>query len=88
MQAVAKVVAALVDSGARTATKYISPTERVRATRRHRPRRGARNVDIVLTIGRPNYADRAFIKKCAAAGEPFPVRRVQLKHWPAKRGKR
>lgn len=82
------VVKALVTTGARTATKYISPTEIVRATRRrYRGRivKGARTVDIVLTIGRPNYAERAFIKKARMGREPFPVKKIQLKYPSANR---
>lgn len=37
------------------------------------------NLECVLTIGRPNYLERDFIKKCKKAGEPFPVKKVQLK---------
>lgn len=43
------------------------------------------NMEIRLTIGKPNYAEREFIKDCKKAGEPFPVERVQLMHVPVKR---
>lgn len=79
---VANVVTQVWRNGAKSATKFISPKFVVKATRRlstkYKPRPGD-NVDIVLTMGRPNYADRLFIKQCVKAGEPFPVRKVRLK---------
>ena len=38
-----------------------------------------------LTCGKPNFAERAFVKKAVKAGEPFPVRKVQLKFPPQRR---
>lgn len=79
--AVRQVVNA-VGAGAYRATKYLSPKLTVKATRRFARRRIDRrnpNVDIVLCIGRPNYAERQFIELCRKAGEAFPVRKVQLK---------
>jgi hypothetical protein len=43
--------------------------------------------DISFTIGKPNYAERAFIKKCQRAGERFPVRRIQLQFPAEKRAR-
>ena len=70
-----------VQNGVRRATKYISPTCTVKATRQHKPDGRKRSVTIILTIGAPNYAERAFIAACKKAGETFPVRKVQLKAW-------
>lgn len=47
------------------------------------PRKGSK-IEVVLTHGRPNYAQRQFIRRCQRAGEPFPVRKVQLR-FPVKR---
>ncbi len=83
-----QVVNALLGAEAHKATKYVSATHVVRATRKLRrgriPKRD-NGVDIVLTIGRPNYAEREFIKKCRKAGEPIPVKKIQLKFPPKKR---
>jgi len=68
-------------NGSRKATKYVSPTLVIKASRRHRPRRGERTTEIVLTVGKPNFAERSFIAEVRRAGEPFPVRKVQLKGW-------
>lgn len=80
--ATAKAVTALINRGARTATVYLSDARTVRATRRLYGGKAAskvdRTIDIVLTIGKPNYKAREFIKSAKRAGEPFPVRKVQL----------
>lgn len=83
-----KVVAALRLSRAHTATKYVAENHVIRATAvlyggRLRSKRS--NEEIVLTIGRPNYRERRFIRACKKAGEPFPVRKIQLKFPPVKR---
>jgi hypothetical protein len=36
---------------------------------------------VTPTIGIPNYL-REFIRKCKKAGEPFPVKKIQLKFLP------
>ena len=63
------------------ATKYVSENFVITATRK---RYGGKilkrnNVDIVLKIGRPNFAEREFIKDCKKAGEPFPIKKIQIK---------
>ena len=82
----AAVLRALVDSllvlEARKATKYLSESVVVKATRRlfngridHREKR----VEILLTVGAPNYAERRHIRTLRRAGEPFPVKKIQLR---------
>ncbi len=70
---------------ARSVTKYVSDKVRVTATHIHRPDKRSRHVTIAVTFGALNYAGRMFVAACKRAGEPFPVRRVQLKLWPKKR---
>jgi hypothetical protein len=50
-------------------------------------RRGARKINprdrgcsIVVTVGAPGYKEREFIAEARRAKEPFPVKRVQVKH--------
>lgn len=77
---IGQVVALLVKTGSRKATKYISEKEVITATRRTYDGRILRgNVDVVLKIGKPNYAEREFIKTLKQAGEPFPVKKIVLK---------
>lgn len=72
---------------ARSAVKYISDKEVVKATRISKPDKRDVQTHILLTIGRPNYAERKFVKLCKKAGEPFPVKKVQLKLYPVKKAK-
>ena len=63
------------------ATKYCSPVLTVKATR---PRfRGkllnGRTLTAIVTIGKPNFAERQFIKACQRAREPFPIKKLQVK---------
>ena len=81
------VVALVTDSQTvRQAVKYLSPSLVVTATRRHRPRRHARTIEVVVTVGAPNVRARAFIADARAAGEPFPIKNIQLRHWSARHG--
>ncbi len=81
-----KVLEPLISKVAWRATLYESEKDVITATRRRfRGKFGQGNVDIILKIGRPNYAEREFIQSCKKAGEPFPVKKVQLKLYnPAK----
>ena len=79
------VCGALIESGAKTAIKYLDAKTVVRATWRFKPRSRRTREEIVVTFGAPNYRERLFIKRCAKAGEPFPVRKVQLIYYPVKK---
>lgn len=69
-----------IESGAIRATKYISEKLIVRAVRRTYHRKIVKgNIEILLTIGRPNWKEREFIKLAKKAGEPFPIKKVQVK---------
>ena len=81
---VEEVINYLLASSSRIATKYLSPNLIVRGTRRAKPNL-RNNIDIVLTIGRPNYAERQFIKLAKKTGEKFPIRKVQLKPYSVKK---
>lgn len=66
----------------RQAVKYFSDKEVLSATRKlygGKTDRSERNVDIVLKYGRPNFEQRGFIKKCQKSGEPFPIKKIQIK---------
>ena len=80
-----RLAEAILEGGARKATKFLSPTLVVKATRRGRRRQRAGSVEILFTVGRPNYAEREYIRRARAAGEPLPVKRVLLKFDPKKK---
>lgn len=74
------------------ATKYIGPKQIARAVRKSyrcygRKQRKYQNLEIIFTIGKPNYLEREFIKVCQRAGETFPVKNIQLKFPPQKKKK-
>ena len=83
---ISNVVGFLLSSEARTATKYISEKLVIRASLKMAgkklPAKNARTIEIILTIGAPNYEAREFIKKCKKAKEPFPVKKIQLQFPP------
>ena len=79
---VGKLVMNLLDLEAHRVTAYLSPTRTVKACRKlfgGKINSRDSRADIQLTIGAPNYAERRFIKACLASGEPFPVKRLQVK---------
>ncbi len=78
------MVEACLGLGCRRATYYQHPRMIVRATHRHKPRQRERIRELVLTVGQPNYRERKFIAACKRAGEPFPVRRIQLEWFKKK----
>jgi hypothetical protein len=89
VKAVSEVVGVLIGQSAKRATKYLSDRLVVSGQRRGfkaykgRPTRTTRDAqaEIVLKVGRPNYAERQFIRQCKQAGEPLPVKKVQIKHF-------
>lgn len=84
--AVAGVVEMLIEKAPDMwkATKYISPDLVVAATRKLSRKKINKhgNIEIILKIGKPNYDERAFIKVAQKAGEPFPIKKVQLRPVP------
>ena len=85
--AINNLIEILLTAEARKATKYLSETFVIRASRRmfkaykNGFSKNDKIVEIVLTIGNPNYEEREFIKKCKKVGEKFPIKKVQLKFY-------
>lgn len=89
-KAVQQCVAILLAQDAASATKYVSDSCVIKATRKlykynKRQIQKGEDVEIVLKIGRPNAKEEAFIKDCKKAGEPFPVKKIQLRFPPKKK---
>lgn len=57
---------------ARRVTKIVSEKLTITATRRHKPNRRESQREILVTIGRPNYANRIVIKRCRTLCKPLP----------------
>jgi hypothetical protein len=81
-----KLVNMIIELGAKRVTKYISPKLTVKATHQGKHDRRDKSNTVLVTIGRPNYSEREFIKTAQKAGEPFPVKKVQIK-WPKQKAK-
>jgi hypothetical protein len=86
IKSVSEVLQEVCDKDVHHAVKYISPTHIVRATRARTNGKGG-NMEVTLTIGKPNYLERDFIKDCRKVGERFPIRDVVLKFHPVKKKK-
>jgi hypothetical protein len=85
LSAVTSVVEAVLRLKIHRATKYISPTMVVRATV---GKRDMNSKTLVLTIGKPNFLERKFVKTLIKAKEPFPVKNVIFKYPPVPRIKK
>lgn len=72
------------DSTKKRAVKYVSSKFIIRGTR-GKFFRSTDNIEITLTIGKPNYLEREFIKLCQKAKEPFPIKKIQLQNFPKKK---
>jgi hypothetical protein len=77
-----QVVRALLEnSDCIKATKFMGERVIVRATRKLYGKKIDKhgNIEIMLTIGEPNFQEEKFIKQCKKSGEPFPVKKIQIK---------
>lgn len=64
--------------GAKKATKYISPKYVIKSTFQGKRHKRERTETFIITVGRPNYREREYIKKLVKVSEPFPVKKLQL----------
>lgn len=78
---ISKAVFGLLETDARKASLFLDEHTVVTATRRHRPDKRSKTTEVLLTMGKPNFRGREFVKACKKAGEPFPVKKLQLQFW-------
>jgi hypothetical protein len=69
----------------RKAIAYISPTLTIKATAQRRNDRRAKSATVLVTVGKPNFAERRHIKVCQKAGMCFPLNHIEWKNWPNKK---
>ena len=69
----------------RSVIKYVSPTMVVKATVRGKWGARDKHVECVVSMGKPNFKEREYVKDCKKSGEPFPVKGVQLEFQPEPR---
>lgn len=87
MNAVTKTVELLLRTEAKRTTKYLSPDLVISAQRKtwnNKINKRDTRIEVILKIGKPNYLEAEFIKKCKKAGEPFPIKKIQIKDFPPK----
>jgi len=88
-KAVTNVLAAVISNpGVRTATKFLRADYTVRATRQQKADRRHKRNTYLVTIGRPNYAERGIAKYLVEGEMEFPMRRVMTSPFPVKRVKK
>lgn len=75
----------LQNTNARRATAYESTNYTIKATRQRPYNKRDKAETFIVTMGRPNYEEREFIKLAKKAGESFPIKKIQLKFWPKKK---
>lgn len=73
----------LISATAYISTKLIARLIRKRTNKKFDKRDNSSNFS--LTVGRPNYLEREFIKSCKKANEPFPIKKIQLKFLQTKK---
>lgn len=85
----AEVVDVLLRTKSRQAVKYLSEKLVVKATRKsyrgRPPRKDEKQETLLVTFGRPNYREREFIQRATRLGEPFPIKRCQLRGFPGRK---
>jgi hypothetical protein len=81
---IASVCSALMSGDAKSAVKYLDEKTIVRATWHNKPMSRNRLETMVVTIGAPNYLERAFIKKCNKNGLAIKFPCSYTKPWPKK----
>jgi hypothetical protein len=78
-----RVVEGLLDmleaTKSKSAKSYISPTLVVKATLHGKWSNRSPQRTVHVTFGKPNYDERAFIKKVQKVGAQFPIKKIQLK---------
>lgn len=68
--------------GAYKATKYLNEKLTIKATRKRYGGKvlQGKSVDIVFTVGKPNYEEREMIKKFKKSGLAFPIKNIYEKY--------
>lgn len=80
-----KVCSELIASNCKSVVQYIDAKTVVKATWQRKPNGRTTSETMLVSFGAPNYLETIFIKQCIKAGEPFPVKKIQLRPYPKKR---
>ena len=83
---IATVTATLIATkDAKSAIKYLSDKLVVKATWHNKPKANNRGETMIVTFGKRNYREVAFIQDLIKAGKQFPIKEIQLKPYPIKK---
>jgi hypothetical protein len=83
----AEILDWVISGKASRATKYMAKNHIIRATRtRYANKFGQGNIEITLSIGKPNFAEREYIKNVLSK-EKFPMQGVVVKLYNPKKTK-
>lgn len=78
--AISRVVINMLElTDAKSIIYYLDAETVVKCTRIHKHNKRHRSESFVLTFGKPNYAERKFIKLCQQAEQSFPVNKLQIR---------
>lgn len=85
MNNTAKIIGDLIsfvtDGNYHSAAKYVGTNFVIRVTNRDRMIKRSAWFAVVVKVGKPNFLERRFIRACQKSGEPFPVKKIQLRAW-------
>ncbi len=82
-KACAELVECILVGGSYKSTKYLNEKLTVKATRKRyggKILKRMKTVDIILTIGKPNYEEREFIKRWKFGDGKFPINGIVSKY--------
>lgn len=79
------VAAMHYDKRIRRITKYFSPKRTLKITRQRRPSGRERSETFIVSVGKPNYAERKFIAACQKAKRKFPLQDNQINFYPRRK---
>lgn len=96
LKAISEAYFLVMQTDSRQGIKYLDPNLVVKVSRRRyknlggvgKPRASWRSETFLVTVGKPGYREREFIKVLKKSKEPFPVKKVQLRAFaPVRKGK-
>lgn len=79
-----RAVETVIESGARKATVFVSESQIVRATLPRRYSKRDRSTTLLVTIGKPAFAERELLKRAAKKGISLKGK-LHLTDWPKKK---
>ena len=67
---------------------FLDPKVTAKLTRQQRVKGRTNHETYLLTVGTPNFVERALVKTLVKAGESFPVKKLKLQEFPVAKPKK